>query len=214
MATTLIAFLLQVVLISLSGVIAPGPITATTLAAGTRWRHAGSRMAIGHGIVEFPLMLLVGAGAGTFLASQTVTTGIGLVGGTVLVLMGGAMLRSLGKPAGAAGNGNARSPILAGVILTGTNPYFLLWWLTVGLNLTTRALQIGTLAFGLFMVVHWLCDLFWLEVLSFSSFKGTKVFGGRAQKIVMGVCSAALIGLGLYFVVDAASLVPLRGGTQ
>lgn len=203
MAATLIAFLLQVVLISLSGVIAPGPITAATLAAGTRWRHAGSRIAIGHGIVEFPLMLLVGAGAGTFLASKAVTTGIGLVGGAVLVLMGWGMFRAMGRPAGAAGNGKARSPILAGVILTGTNPYFLLWWLTVGLHLTTRALQIGALAFGLLMVVHWLCDLFWLEVLSFTSFKGTKVFGHRAQRTVLAVCSVALVGLGLYFVVDA-----------
>lgn len=37
--------------ISLSGVMAPGVITAATLAAGTRNPHAGALVAVGHGIV-------------------------------------------------------------------------------------------------------------------------------------------------------------------
>jgi threonine/homoserine/homoserine lactone efflux protein len=212
MGTILIAFVAQVVVISLSGVMAPGPITAATLAAGTRSRHAGSLIAVGHGLIEFPLILLVIAGAGTLLASRAVTVGIGLVGGGVLVVMGAGMLRNLGKPAGTAGKRVGRGPVLTGVILTGTNPYFLLWWLTVGLNLTTRALQIGALALGLLAAVHWLCDLVWLEALSFTSFKGTKLLGAGVQKIVLGVCSVALIGLGLFFAVDAVNHLRGRAG--
>ena len=203
MANALIAFVVQVVLISLSGVMAPGPITAATLAAGTRSRHAGSLIAIGHGLVELPLMLLVVAGAGTLLASKAVTTVVGLIGGAVLVLMGATLLRSLGKPGGVTKTLGSKGPIWTGVILTCGNPCLLLWWLTVGLNLTTRALQIGAVALGLLVVVHWFCDLVWLEALSFTSFKGTRLLGDRVQKVVLGVCSIALVGLGVYFVADA-----------
>lgn len=58
------------------------------------------------------------------------------------------------------------------------------------------------LACGVFALVHWLCDLVWLEALSFTSFKGTKLLGDRVQKVVLGVCSIALVGLGLFFVAD------------
>jgi len=203
MSGSLITFILQAVAVSLSGVIAPGPVTAATLAAGTRWRHAGALVAVGHGIVEFPLMLLIMAGTSTLFASKGVTIGIGLVGGAFLILMGSQMLRSLGKNQDQTGIKAARNPILTGVILTVGNPYFLLWWVTVGLALATRALALGALAFGLFAIVHWLCDLVWLEALSLASFKGTRLLGQRSQKVVLAVCSVALILIGLAFIFDA-----------
>jgi threonine/homoserine/homoserine lactone efflux protein len=203
MIDTLSAFLLQVVLISLSGVMAPGPITAATLAAGTRSRHAGGLIAIGHGMVEFPLMLLVLAGAGTLVALPLVRVAIGLIGGAFLMVMGAGMFRTLGNAQALSAGQAAGDSVWTGVVLTGGNPYFLLWWVTIGLELTTRAFQLGALAFGLFALVHWLCDLVWLEGVSFASFKGSTVMGNRIQKPVLAVCSVALIGLGVSFIVDA-----------
>jgi threonine/homoserine/homoserine lactone efflux protein len=59
--------LAQVLAISLFGVLAPGPMTAATIAAGTRRRHAGALLAIGHGVVEFPLMIAITGGVGAIL---------------------------------------------------------------------------------------------------------------------------------------------------
>ena len=53
------AFLLQAVLISLSGVMAPGPLSAAIVGQGRRSPHAGALVALGHGIVEFPLMAVI-----------------------------------------------------------------------------------------------------------------------------------------------------------
>ena len=64
-----ILFLFQAMIISLSGVMAPGPITAATIAAGTKSRHSGALIAVGHGIVEFPLMFLILAGIGIIFES-------------------------------------------------------------------------------------------------------------------------------------------------
>ncbi len=51
---------------------------------------------------------------------------------------------------------------------------------------------------------HWLCDLVWLEVLSVAGFKGSEVFGRRAQTVVSAVCGVVLVGFGAKFLYDAA----------
>ena len=66
-----------------------------------------------------------------------------------------------------------------------------------------RALDLGVLALALFAIIHWLCDLVWLEVLSFTSFKGTHLFGHRTQKIVLAVCSLSMLVIGAAFIIDA-----------
>lgn len=204
MSPALLSFLGYTVGISLSGVMAPGPVTAATLAAGTRSKHAGGLIAVGHGIVEFPLMLVVMAGTGALFQSRAFTIGVGLVGGAFLVWLGVQMLRGLRAGGEFNGKWNGRHPVWVGVILTAGNPYFLVWWATTGLLLTSRALELGAVAFGLFALVHWLCDLIWLEVLSQASFRGTRLIGRRAFRVVLGACSVGLIVIGLNFMQDAA----------
>lgn len=200
----MLAFLLSTVAISLSGVMAPGPITAATLAAGARHRHAGAMIAIGHAVVEIPLIFLLVVGLGRFLDSTGARAGIGLAGGVVLLLMGVQLLLSLRNSSADAEAPAQRHPLMIGIVLTAANPYFLVWWATVGLALATRAVEFGVVMLGLFAVVHWLCDLGWLEVLSFAGFKGSEVFGRRAQNLISVVCAAMLLGFGMKFVYDAA----------
>ncbi len=52
-------FLASVVVISLSGVLMPGPLFAVTLKKAAKSKVAGALIAVGHGIVEFPLMFLI-----------------------------------------------------------------------------------------------------------------------------------------------------------
>lgn len=200
----LILFLAKVVGISLSGVMAPGPITAVAIVSGTRNRYAGVLMALGHGIVEFPLMIVIVLGAGRFLQSGPARIGIGLIGGLVLMWMGIQMLRSL-RSANALEEtpGTQRGPLAAGIVLSGGNPYFLVWWATVGLALATQATDLGIWAFVLFAVIHWLCDLVWLTLLSWASFKGSHWLGPRLQQGVLLVCGSALVLFGVYFLYDA-----------
>ncbi|MCX7668933.1 MAG: lysine transporter LysE, partial [Anaerolineae bacterium] len=47
-------------LISLSGALSPGPLTALAIGEGARaGRWAGTRLAIGHGLVEIPLVFAI-----------------------------------------------------------------------------------------------------------------------------------------------------------
>lgn len=205
--TALILFLITAVTISLSGVMAPGPITAATIAAGTRSRHAGGLIAVGHGVVELPLVLCIWAGVGgLFLQSETTKVVIGIVGGAFLLFMGIQMLRSVGRKNDKVIQYAGKSPLWTGIILTAGNPFFLLWWPTVGLVLIKDVQEFGRLAFALFITVHWLCDLVWLEALSWTSFKGAKLLGGRTQYAVLLVCSLTLLGFGVFFIYNAVSI--------
>ncbi len=94
---------------------------------------------------------------------------------------------------------------MTGVILTGANPYFLFWWATVGLALATKATEYGAAVLLTFAVVHWLCDLVWLEVLSVAGFQGSKAFGLRSQKIISVICAVVLFGFGLKFLYEAGA---------
>jgi threonine/homoserine/homoserine lactone efflux protein len=199
----LLLFLLQVFVISLSGALAPGPVTAAAIAMGARNRFAGTLMAIGHGIIEFPLIVLIILGADRILKSTPTRIGIGLAGGTVLVIMGIQMLRGLTKEVNQEPRYARSGPLAAGILLSGGNPYFLLWWATVGLTLATRARGLGVWAFALFAVVHWSCDLIWLSALSWASFKGTVLLGPWVLRVVLLICSVFLLVFGAYYLIDA-----------
>lgn len=197
----LLSFLLTVVTISLSGVLAPGPITAAVIGMGARNRLAGMLMALGHGAVEFPLMILLILGLGRFLEIQLVEIGIGLVGGGVLVLLAVQMIRGLRRGGEQETPITRGGPFTAGVLLSGGNPYFLIWWATVGLTLITAARGFGIWAFVLFALTHWSCDLIWLTILSWTSFKGSVLLGPKLQRIVLAGCAVAMLSFGLYFIV-------------
>lgn len=192
-------------MISLSGVMMPGPVTAAAIAMGTRNRFAGALMAVGHGIIEFPLMILIVLGVGRILKLPTAQIVIGLAGGAFLLIMAIQMLKSLRSAEKQETKVTKSAPMLAGIILSASNPYFLLWWATIGLALATTATGIGIWAFVLFAIVHWLCDLVWLSALSWASFKGSVLLGPRGMRIVLMICSAALLVFGVVFIYTAGS---------
>jgi len=203
-------FLGQVVGISLSGVMAPGPVTATTIVMGSRNRWAGALIAVGHGIVEFPLIVVIVLGMNKILKSPAVQIAIGLAGGAFLILMAVQILRGLRSLKLERDSNVKGTPIMAGIVLTAGNPYFLLWWATIGLGLASRASELGVWAFVVFAVVHWLCDFIWLGALSWASFKGSELFGRRTLQVVLLICSMALVVFGLMFMYNAGSMLVER----
>jgi threonine/homoserine/homoserine lactone efflux protein len=196
-------FLFKVVGISLSGVMAPGPVTAVTIAMGKRKPLAGALIAVGHGIVEFPLMILIVMGIDEVLKLPAAQIVIGLAGGAFLLTMATGMIRDLSSGGRQQAARAAGSPVIAGIVLSVGNPYFLFWWATVGLGLASEVSGLGALAFALFAVVHWLCDFVWLCALSVASYKGSTLLSERRQTQVLLVCATALRFFGVCFVVDA-----------
>jgi hypothetical protein len=129
----LILFLFNVVAISLSGVMAPGPVTAATLTCGARSRWAGSWIAIGHGMLEIPLIFLIMIGLAPYLKADTFKIVVGLVGGIFLMWMAYGMIRQARHPNPLAAAPSTTGPIATGFLLSASSPYFLFWWASTGL---------------------------------------------------------------------------------
>ena len=204
---SLLFFLAEVLIISCSGAMQPGPVTATAITMGARNRYAGSLMAVGHGVIEFPLMVVIILGLGKYFKLAKVQVAIGLAGGVFLILMGAQAFLSLRAKADAEPRALEAKPILAGIVLSVGNPYFLIWWATVGLALATQATKWGIWAFAVFALAHWSVDLVWLQILSWASFKGSVLLGPSGQRIVVVVCSAAMFLFGLFFIYNAANIL-------
>jgi threonine/homoserine/homoserine lactone efflux protein len=200
----LISFLLEAVLVSLSGVMAPGPISALAVGKGSRSPYAGAWVALGHGLFEIPLMVAIFYGLGTLLSRPAVASSIAAIGGLLLLYLGVGMLRNI-RRSPAASSANERSPLLAGILLTAGNPYFLLWWATVGATLILRAVAYGPIGFLALAVSHWSCDLLWCTLLSAISFRGGNLLGHRFQAIVSGLSGAFLLFFGVRFLIAGAT---------
>jgi threonine/homoserine/homoserine lactone efflux protein len=200
------AFLTQAILISLSGVMGPGPLTVVVVGHGAKSARSGIMISVGHGIVEFPLMALIVMGLGPFFQNAVFASVVGLAGGIVLLWMGYGLLRSLRRRTVVdVGSQRVReaSPLVAGVLMTAGNPYFLVWWATVGATLVYRAWSYGIWLFVVFAVVHWSLDLIWYFFLSSAAFRGARLLGERFLKGVSLVAGVLLVFFGVRFVVDA-----------
>ena len=163
-------------------------------------------MALGHGIVEIPLMVCILFGLGYLLNLVYVNVGIALVGGLFLLVMGVSMFRSM-KRLDVSSTPYNYSPMTAGILLTIGNPYFLVWWATVGATLISRSVSFGLVAFVVFALLHWACDFLWCYFLSTVSFKGGRFFGKRFQKTVFAICGGMLLFFGGKFILDAMKLI-------
>jgi threonine/homoserine/homoserine lactone efflux protein len=201
MITSLGLFLLSAAAISLSGVMLPGPLTAVTIAKGYSNQNAGSLIALGHAIIEVPLMALIYFGFAQLFASPETKRIIGLVGGLMLLVMGLLVFRNIRKAAGEVADLPYNS-LTVGIVMTGTNPYFFLWWATIGITLMVGAAAFGIIGLILFAAVHWSCDLVWEQVISMSVFRTRHLWTPKVQKIVYGVCALVLMGFGVYFCVS------------
>ncbi len=201
----MVFFLIQAAIISLSGVMAPGPITAATIGAGSRSPHAGAWVAVGHGIIEFPLMALVYFGLGNFLGMPSVKAVIFSLGGLFLFYLGTDMLRKF-RAVHEFRNTGTTAPLATGIALSLGNAYFLLWWATIGASLIAKAVAFGFIGIASFALVHWLCDFGWLYTLSALSYHGRKLFGPLFQQSAYLLCGVALIAFGILFFADVIRL--------
>jgi len=201
MEASLGLFLLSAVAISLTGVMLPGPMTAATVAKGYSNKNAGAWIAVGHAVIEVPLIVAIYFGFGHFIGSPQAVKVIYIVGGLMLLYLGFRMFRTAGNAVGEIG-GLPSSSLVTGIVITGTNPAFYVWWATIGMVLMAGAAKFGLAGVILFTLVHWPCDLAWSEFLSAGTFKSRKWWTQKVQKIVFTVCALILIGFGVWFCVS------------
>ena len=197
----MLAALGTVVITSLSGVMMPGPMFTVTLAKSLKSPWAGMLVSFGHAVIEVPLILLIYFGLKNFFQNEILQVILSVLGGGMIIWMGYDLFRSRKKII-REGKDTKYNAFVAGILMSGLNPFFLFWWATVGSLLLTQFIDaVGTWGLPFFIVVHWLCDFVWLSVVSFSIFKTHSFWGEKVQEWVFIVLSLALLYFGGQFVV-------------
>ncbi len=191
-------FLASVVLISMSGVLLPGPLFAVTIEKASKRKTAGALIALGHGVIEFPLMFLIFFVLSQFVVPDSVRSAIGIVGGVLMIYMGAQAFRNRNRAEKAQAN-SKRDSLLAGIWTTAANAGFILWWLTVGTALVLNAQLFGFLGFSVFAGVHWLCDFVWYTIIAFAIFKSRRFWTKRVHEGISLFCVVVFVGFGAYF---------------
>ena len=195
------AFFAAVIIVSVSGVMAPGPLFASTISSGMRQKSAGLKIAIGHTIVELPLVVLIGLGVLSLESFPQFRTIIAILGATSI--FGFAILQIRSALKGITGKETKYGPLLTGILLTGLNPFFLVWWFSIGIKLISDAMILWSFwgIFVMFLVHIWM-DYAWLGAVSAASSKGTKFLSGKSYKVFMVGINVLLVYFGVSFILD------------
>ena len=178
----LLNFAVTVVVLSTSGALAPGPLFFVTVSHGIKsGTKSGILFSIAHSLVEFALVMLLALGLLTVANIPEVRLTVGVFGGAALIVFGTIQIRSSlqDKPEERKTKQRAtRNLLLIGIALTGLNPYFIVWWLTVGANLIFISLEFAGLVGVVFMYIcHVWMDYVWLILVAYFSKKGKNILG-------------------------------------
>ncbi|UCD73524.1 MAG: LysE family transporter [Candidatus Bathyarchaeota archaeon] len=202
-------------IIGFSGAIVPGPMFVATVVWSTKRGHiAGPLVVLGHVIAETAIMLVLLLGLSFIFESNEIRLLSGVFGGLFLVWSSIDLLRSsmsadnqlLPKLEGSLPMSG--DPTLAGFITSISNPYFFIWWATVGNHYTTIGLETASyIGVMVFAFAHWLSDLTWFSLVSLSASKGRKVMGDRVYRFILGVCGMLLMILGVLFIAGSTRMV-------
>jgi len=180
----------------------PGPVFAATVAKGYSDLKAGLKIAAGHAVIEIPLIAAICLGFDTVLNDPNVFALVGIVGGLLLLYMGAEMVRSREKLV--RGNAEVRySSFTAGILTTIANPYFILWWATVGAALITGAVQFGLIMLPVFAIVHISCDFGWNHFVSVTVFKSRGLWSEKRHHYLFAISGVIMLFFAVYFITSS-----------
>ena len=200
-------------IIGLSGAMMPGPLLVCTVRDTTRRGFiAAPLLVLGHGILELALVALLLFGLAEWLRGETATIVIALAGCAALFWMATGMVREVrglrfdaGSGAGSEpdpGPGKSRGfwrPVVDGVVASIGNPYWSLWWATIGLGYLVISQAQGMAGVAFFFAGHILSDAAWFLFVGFTVSMGRGRFTDRIYRGIVGVCAGFLFFFALSF---------------
>ena len=221
MITHLLALVIPWGLISLSGVMFPGPISAVVVGEGARQGYrVGPLISVGHAVTELAMVAALAFGLSQILQQATVAGIVGLLGGAVLAWMGLDIILSTWRgqvsldiepetDAAPALVDERWGLVSTGVLLSVSNPFWLVWWATVGAANMLGFLEYGFIGLGIFYLSHVSLDFGWNSLLAVLARSGRQVVSDRVFRTVLISCGAFLVEFAAY--VSASGIGLFRG---
>ena len=187
-------------LIALSGALAPGPLLTVVIAETPRGGFkTGPLIILGHAILETLMVGVLLLGFSRFINNPIVVKSISLLGAAVLIYFGLKLIITIPSLQLKTEKKSYKHLAILGITMTLANPYWTIWWLTIGLGLLLTAQKVGLIATLFFFLGHILADFTWYSLVSFSISRNKKLLTAKRYKILITLCGLSLILLGIYF---------------
>jgi len=202
MLFTLFTIFASSFVIALSGALMPGPLlTATISESSRRGFWAGPLMIAGHAILELALVVALFLGLAPFFQMPAVFAASALAGAVILIWMAAGMLRSLPtlRLSWEGGQQKMNSTVLNGILMSVSNPYWIIWWATIGIGYIFYAWQYGLWGIAFFFAGHISADLAWYSFIAGAVARGRHLLTDRLYRRLIGFCALFLIGFAGYF---------------
>ena len=215
MKTLWVIFSLSFV-VALSGAMAPGPLLTYTIVKTMQTKRRGFLVGFwviaGHALLELVLIIAILFGFAAILKKPLAARIIGVVGGCILFLFGVSLIRDV--VTGRISNVFAPSestdavssrfagmpPVLGGVLISMSNPYWWIWWATIGFAFMNQY-GISFLRFPsllAFALGHEAGDLIWYVFISTVIFLGKNRLNTKVYQALLVVCGLVMMGFGVY----------------
>jgi len=189
--------------IAFSGAMMPGPFMTMTISeSALRGPWVGPKMIAGHALLEISLLLALFFGLAPLFKNELFFILVAIIGGGIMIWMAQSMFRSLPtleiKTAGEASK--QMNLYLAGILMSLANPYWIIWWATIGLGYVLVSKELGFAGIAFFFVGHILGDLVWYSAISIAVGKGRKFFSNKMYKILVGACAIFLVVFSVWLI--------------
>lgn len=188
--------------IALSGALMPGPLLTATIAESSRRGFiAGPLMIAGHAVLELALVVALLLGLAPLLQKPAVFAVIALSGSIILLFMAYGMLRALPTLSLSMEPSSERTahPMIKGIFMSVANPYWIIWWATIGLGYILYSRQFGIPGVAFFFTGHILADLAWYSFIAAAVAGGRHFLTDRIYRGLIAVLAACLLGFACYF---------------
>jgi threonine/homoserine/homoserine lactone efflux protein len=199
---TLVTILATSFVIAMSGAAMPGPLMSVTISESIkRGFISGPLLILGHSLLELTLVILLMFGLAPFLKQEWVFAAIAITGAVMLSWMGLSMLKSIPSLSMhtdmRAGSGSHL--VLTGILISGSSPYWIVWWATIGLGYVLYCTQFGLSGIVFFYIGHILGDFAWYCSISYAVSKGRRFLNDNHYRALIGTCAVFLLLLACYF---------------
>ena len=211
----ILAIFISSFVIGLSGAMMPGPLLTVAIAESARRGFiAGPLLILGHVLLELLLVAALLLGLAEIFAKPSVGNVIAQLGGAVLLYMGYGMARdayqgkvtltmpgdSTGEQRETTGGRAGLRLMVTGAVISISNPYWSLWWATIGLGYITLSLKEGPVGLGLFFTGHAMSDIIWYSAVAGAVVAGRKLLSPKLYRAILLVCGIFLTFLGGMFI--------------
>jgi threonine/homoserine/homoserine lactone efflux protein len=201
-STNLITIFVSSFIIALSGAMMPGPLLTVTISESSRRGFiAGPLLIAGHAVLEMALITALLLGLAPFFQMPVVFVVTAITGALILLWMSFNMFRSLSSLSISWEEDKTKRnhPMISGILMSVANPYWIIWWATIGLGYILYSWQFGFWGITFFFAGHILADLSWYSFISAAVARGKNILDDRLYRGLIALCAVFLVLFACYF---------------